>query len=257
MWHPKSDTTAAVEERLLNPAVGIPPGEFTNIELAELEGELEEAHYANDEWVRTEQKDSVGWARSDSSTSKQREVPEWLDPGALHVHVSLETHVLNDLLLAWGPFSMGAADPTLKHLAAHGCDKDRKLAGQGLIDFGEMRCGGKERAAYCGEYEGGRGVFVRKVAQVGMIRFIAIDLGGYILLDAMARRVSGTADRKERGQCAISHQGEAIGWHSRGKGETYPTRGIICHQSMLTRNEEAAQAKESEKCTGQTTTAKD
>ena len=51
MWHPKPALTNAGETRLLNPTIGLPPEEFADVDLTDLELDLEAVLYADDNWV--------------------------------------------------------------------------------------------------------------------------------------------------------------------------------------------------------------
>ena len=198
VWQPKSSTVTAGEGRKLNPAIGNPPGEFTQIELTAIERELEEVLYANDEWIHHVKAGAVNWAKTDSLTVEQRQVQDWRGSCALPVHGDLETHVLNDLPTQGEPYEMATVEKTLKNLAEYGCDREKTLAGQALMEFKEVRAGKQQVDGVIWGNRNNWGGFVGQDMQVGKLHFTAIDFGENILLDAHAQRDIGSIERRER-----------------------------------------------------------
>ena len=243
-WQPKSQTTASGQERALNPCIGAPPGEFVDIELTELERELEEVLYATDDWIFPSDTASVDWTRSETLSLEQMEIQDWWDSSALPVHGLLETHILNDLLTVGKPFTVKTVEDTLHKLTRNGSDKERRLAEQALIDFKEMRAGKQQVDGVLWGIRREWGEFVSQDMHVGNLHFQVIDFGEDLLLDTTTQKLLGASSRKETNQCIILHLGAALAWHSRGRKKSIPSRGVIYQQAMVTRQEEAAHAKE-------------
>ena len=125
MWHPKPTGANAGETRLLNPAIGMPPEEFIKVDLAELERDLENVLYADDNWIFDNPTAAVDWACSDNLTKAQKNVQNWRGASTIPAHGSLETHVLNDLLTVGEPFEEKTARGTLKRLSTRGCEREK------------------------------------------------------------------------------------------------------------------------------------
>ena len=257
VWQQKAGNTAAGCQRVLNPAIGEPPSEFVEIDLTELENELESVLYANDDWVHTTDNAVVDWARSEGLTREQLEVQDWWDASSLPVHGALETHVLNDLLTANKPCDMSTVEATLRNLAAQGCEKERCLADQALIDFKEVRAGRMKMDGVLWGVRREWGAFVSQDMHVGQLHFNIVDFGEDLLLDAATQGAIGAAERKEGNQCVMLHLGAALAWLIRGGGKTVPTRGAVYHQAMITRSEEVKQAREAELSIGTPRTAQE
>ena len=210
MWQPKGINSAAGETRRVNPAVGMPPGEFLEVDLTALERELEEALYANDEWIFEEHKATVDWKKADSLTRSQREVQDWWDACALPVHGALDSHVLNDLLTVGKPFGIEIVERTLNMLLEQGSEKEKALAGQALVDFKAVRAG---KQCVDGVIWGVRrewGSFTGQEMQIGNLHFEVVDLGENILLNADVQRVTGQVEKREQNQCILLHLAAAL-----------------------------------------------
>ena len=198
MRKPKNPTTVAGEDRRLNPAIGLPPGEFVQIDLTSLESELGGLLYADDSWAHGEDNALVNWTQSDSLTSDRREVQDWRGGCALPVHGALATHVLNGLLLDGEPFEMGTVGSTLTKLTTYGCDKEMKLARHALIDFKAVRAGKQQAGGVIWGTRRDWGSFSGKDMQVGSLHYSVIDFGGDILLDAHTQRTVGNVEKRRK-----------------------------------------------------------
>ena len=198
IWQPKSGNTAAGVNRLVNPVIGQPPNEFLDVDLTELEKELESVLYANDEWVHVPNESVVDWTKAEGLTIDQMQVQDWWDSSALPVHGLLETHVLNDLLTAGAPFELSTVEKTLGNLALHGCERERRLAEQALIDFKEVRAGKMRTDEVLWGVRREWGAFIGQDMHVGRLHYNVIDFGEDLLLDSETQRLIGAVDKRER-----------------------------------------------------------
>ena len=145
---------------------------------------------------------------------------------------ALAEHVLGERLLVGNPCSMVAVEATMRQLIPHGGGENRKLAGLALSDIKEVRAGRKRVGGVIWGARRGVGGFAGQDMQAGFRHFAVVDFGEVVHLDAMAHRLTGTVEKKERekNQCAALHISAAMARRSRGGGKTIPTMGIIYHQ---------------------------
>ena len=257
-WRPKSALANAGEARPLNPAIGNPPDEIVEVDLAELERDLENVFYADDNWIFDNPAASVDWAKADNLTATQRRVQNWRGASTIPVHGSLETHVLNDLLAVGEPFEEKTARETLKKLATHGCEREKRLSEQALIEFdAERGPASKKRMAFCGGFKRECEAFTGQDMQVGNLHYDVIGFGEDLLVNASTQLAIGAVSREEENQCVLLHLGAALAWYEKGRGKSVPSRGLVFHKAMLARSEEAAQAKDAVNMIGNPTNARE
>ena len=112
------------------------------------------------------------------------------------------------------------------------------------MDFKDLRAGRQREDCVLWGTRQEWGEFVSQDLQVGNLHFNVIDFGENLLMNVATQKLIGAADRKECNQCVILHLGAALAWHVRGRKKVVPSRGVVYHYAMVTREHEAHQAHE-------------
>ena len=222
-WQPKSEHTASGECRKINPAIGDPPSEFVEIDLTEMEQELESVLYATDAWVLSSPDAKIDWSKVTGLTPEQVETQDWWDASGLPVHGALDTHILNDLVKQGKPFRTNTAEATLRNLACVGCEKEKRLAEQALIDLKRIRDGKQQAEGVLWGIRREWGLFVGQDMKIGSLRFDVVDFGENIVLSNLTLKLTGAGEKREKNQRVMLHWGEAMSWQVKGRGKKFRT----------------------------------
>ena len=80
-------------------AIGRPPTELIDVDLADPDNELDEVLHASDNWVyEYDPSGTANWDRVSHLAYAQQTVQDWRGTQALPAHKQLGVHILNDLM---------------------------------------------------------------------------------------------------------------------------------------------------------------